>query len=249
VAENIYLGELPKGASAASTGARSIPGTDAILEKLKVGFNARTLVGRVVHRQPADGRDRPRADGRRQGRDLRRADRVADRCREGRPVRRDRGPQGAGRRHHLHLAPDGGDLQDHRPHLGSARRLIPGHARHRRDQRGRDHADDDRPQARPQPEPRTCGTWRRRAEVEGLSCGDLYQDATFEVREGEVLGFYGLVGAGGPRSPRPCSACASRRRGDPAEGRRSRSPRPSTPSPRASRWCPRAARNRASCSA
>jgi ribose transport system ATP-binding protein len=33
-------------------------------------------------------------------------------------------------------------------------------------------------------------------KVEGLSCGPLFQDASFEVREGEVLGFYGLVGAG-----------------------------------------------------
>lgn len=33
-------------------------------------------------------------------------------------------------------------------------------------------------------------------EVRGLSCGKLYQDISFEVREGEVVGFYGLVGAG-----------------------------------------------------
>ena len=33
-------------------------------------------------------------------------------------------------------------------------------------------------------------------EVKGLSCGKLYQDVSFAVREGEVLGFYGLVGAG-----------------------------------------------------
>lgn len=33
-------------------------------------------------------------------------------------------------------------------------------------------------------------------QVEGLSCGALYQDVSFDVREGEVLGFYGLVGAG-----------------------------------------------------
>ncbi|WP_102225296.1 sugar ABC transporter ATP-binding protein [Acidimangrovimonas sediminis] len=32
--------------------------------------------------------------------------------------------------------------------------------------------------------------------VEGLSCGSLFEDVSFEVSEGEVLGFYGLVGAG-----------------------------------------------------
>ena len=33
-------------------------------------------------------------------------------------------------------------------------------------------------------------------DVRGLSCGKLYQDVSFTVREGEVVGFYGLVGAG-----------------------------------------------------
>ncbi len=33
-------------------------------------------------------------------------------------------------------------------------------------------------------------------QVEGLSCGKLYQDVSFSVRAGEVVGFYGLVGAG-----------------------------------------------------
>jgi ribose transport system ATP-binding protein len=33
-------------------------------------------------------------------------------------------------------------------------------------------------------------------EVRGLGCGPLYRDVSFQVRRGEVLGFYGLVGAG-----------------------------------------------------
>ena len=33
-------------------------------------------------------------------------------------------------------------------------------------------------------------------EVEGLACGDLFRDVSFKVHEGEVVGFYGLVGAG-----------------------------------------------------
>ncbi|PFG63998.1 monosaccharide ABC transporter ATP-binding protein (CUT2 family) [Thioclava sp. ES.031] len=32
--------------------------------------------------------------------------------------------------------------------------------------------------------------------VDGLSCGELFHDVSFQLREGEVLGFYGLVGAG-----------------------------------------------------
>jgi ribose transport system ATP-binding protein len=33
-------------------------------------------------------------------------------------------------------------------------------------------------------------------EVKGLSCGSLFEDISFKVRSGEVVGFYGLVGAG-----------------------------------------------------
>jgi ribose transport system ATP-binding protein len=33
-------------------------------------------------------------------------------------------------------------------------------------------------------------------EVRNLSCGDLFEDVSFTVRKGEVVGFYGLVGAG-----------------------------------------------------
>jgi len=33
-------------------------------------------------------------------------------------------------------------------------------------------------------------------EVQGLSCGNLFHDVSFKVHSGEVVGFYGLVGAG-----------------------------------------------------
>lgn len=33
-------------------------------------------------------------------------------------------------------------------------------------------------------------------EVKNLSCGSLYEDVSFKVHSGEVVGFYGLVGAG-----------------------------------------------------
>lgn len=33
-------------------------------------------------------------------------------------------------------------------------------------------------------------------EVRNLSCGDLFENVSFTVRKGEVVGFYGLVGAG-----------------------------------------------------
>ena len=33
-------------------------------------------------------------------------------------------------------------------------------------------------------------------EVQNLSCGSLFEDVSFSVRAGEVVGFYGLVGAG-----------------------------------------------------
>lgn len=33
-------------------------------------------------------------------------------------------------------------------------------------------------------------------EVKGLSCGDLFRDVSFSLRRGEVVGMYGLIGAG-----------------------------------------------------
>jgi hypothetical protein len=128
VAENIYLGELPARASVWSTG-NAFRQDQRDPAKLKVGFDARTRVGdlsianqqmvEIARALTGDAKavifDEPTAS-------------LTD-AEKGRAVRRDRGPQGAGRRHHLHLAPDGRDLQDHRSDLRSARRSVPRHAR------------------------------------------------------------------------------------------------------------------------
>jgi ribose transport system ATP-binding protein len=121
VAENIYLGELPaKVASAASTGHALCPDRRDP-RKAEGGFNARTLVGdlsianqqmvEIARALTVDAKavifDEPTAS-------LTDAEKVvlfdviAD-------------LQGAGRGDHLHLPPDGGDLQDHRSHQRAAR--------------------------------------------------------------------------------------------------------------------------------
>ncbi len=42
----------------------------------------------------------------------------------------------------------------------------------------------------------TCTPGDLALEVKGLSCGSLFHDVSFKVHFGEVVGFYGLVGAG-----------------------------------------------------
>jgi ribose transport system ATP-binding protein len=111
--------------------------TNAILKKLKVGFDARTRVGdlsianqqmveiarALTHEAKAVIFDEPTAS-------------LTD-AEKGVLFDVIEDLQIPWRRHHLHLAPDGRDLQDHRPDHRSARRSVPRHARNRRDRRGR----------------------------------------------------------------------------------------------------------------
>jgi ABC-type sugar transport system ATPase subunit len=111
VAENIYLGELPKRSFGRVDWDTLYSRTDAILEKLKVGFNARTQVGElsianqqmveIARALTVDAKavifDEPTAS-------LTDAEKVVlfDVIED---------LQGAGRRDHLHLPPHGRDLQ------------------------------------------------------------------------------------------------------------------------------------------
>ncbi len=86
-------------------------------------------------------------------------------------------------------------------------------------------------------------------EVQGLSCGHLFEDVSFEVRRGEVVGgSTGWLVPVGPRLQRPCSGCASRVRAKSCSTDRKRGYiRQLTPSRWGSLWCPRIARGRGLC--
>ncbi|OAN81268.1 ribose ABC transporter ATP-binding protein [Jannaschia sp. EhC01] len=196
VAENIYLGELPLKRFGVVDWATLYARTDAILEKLKVGFNARTVVGslsianqqmvEIARALTVDAKavifDEPTAS-------LTDSEKVVlfD-------VIADLQAQGVGIIYISHrmeeifkitdrisVLRDGeyrGTLATSQTNEDEVTQLMIGRS-----------LDLSRNTA-----PVELGPVALR--VEGLSCGSLFNDATFEVREGEVLGFYGLVGAG-----------------------------------------------------
>ena len=185
-------------------------------KKLKVGFDARTRVGDLsIANQQMVEIARALTRGR-QGGDLRRADRLADRCREGRAVRRDRRPQGAtasgsstsrtGWRRSSSITDRISVLRD-----GQYRGTVDD----RRDERGRGHPADDRAHARPQPQRSACtswATWRWRCAA--CRCGKLYQRRQLRgARAARSWASTASSARAGPRSPRRCSACATRRPG------------------------------------
>ncbi|SMY10258.1 sugar ABC transporter ATP-binding protein [Flavimaricola marinus] len=196
VAENIYLGELPRRSFGRVDWAKLYAQTDAILEKLKVGFNAKTIVGdlsianqqmvEIARALTVDAKavifDEPTAS-------LTDAEKVVlfD-------VISDLQSQGVGIIYISHRMEEIFKITDRISVLrdGSYRGTL---------------------ETRATNEEEVTQLMIGRAldlsrnvshhemgdialEVRGLSCGDLFKDVSFEVRRGEVLGFYGLVGAG-----------------------------------------------------
>ena len=196
VAENIYLGELPKKSFGRVDWSKLYAQTDAILAKLKVGFNAKTRVGdlsianqqmvEIARALTVDAKavifDEPTAS-------LTDAEKVVlfD-------VISDLKAQGVGIIYISHrmeeifkmtdrisVLRDGqyrGTLVTAQTNEEEVTQLMIGRA-----------LDLSRNAS-------THSLGDVALEVRGLSCGDLFQDVSFQVRCGEVLGFYGLVGAG-----------------------------------------------------
>ncbi|KPP87555.1 MAG: ribose transport system ATP-binding protein [Rhodobacteraceae bacterium HLUCCA08] len=196
VAENIYLGELPRKRFGMVDWTTLYARTDAILDKLKVGFNARTRVGalsianqqmvEIARALTVDAKavifDEPTAS-------LTDAEKVVlfD-------VIADLRSQGVGIIYISHrmeeifkitdrisVLRDGqyrGTLETAQTNEDEVTQLMIG--RKLDLSRNASHHE--------------LGDVA--LEVRGLSCGTLYQDVSFEVRRGEVVGFYGLVGAG-----------------------------------------------------
>ncbi|NNU81964.1 sugar ABC transporter ATP-binding protein [Halovulum dunhuangense] len=196
VAENIYLGELPRKSFGRVDWATLYARTDAILQKLKVGFNARTRVGElsianqqmveIARALTVDAKavifDEPTAS-------LTDAEKVVlfD-------VIADLKAHGVGiiyishRMEEIFRITDRISVLRDGQYRGTLETAATNEEEITRMMIGRD-LDLGRNVAPTKPGPVAL-------RVEGLSCGRLFNDVTFELREGEVLGFYGLVGAG-----------------------------------------------------
>ncbi|WP_120635856.1 sugar ABC transporter ATP-binding protein [Ruegeria sp. EL01] len=196
VAENIYLGELPRKSFGRVDWGKLFAQTNEILEKLKVSFDAKTIVGElsianqqmveIARALTVDAKavifDEPTAS-------LTDAEKVVlfD-------VIRDLKDQGVGIIYISHrmeevfrmtdrvsVLRDGsyrGTLETTETNEDEITQLMIGRSLDL--SRNKTHAE----------------LGEVALEVRGLSCGDLYSEVSFDVRRGEVVGFYGLVGAG-----------------------------------------------------
>ena len=196
VAENIYLGELPRKSFGRVDWAKLYAQTDAILEKLKVGFNAKTRVGdlsianqqmvEIARALTVDAKavifDEPTAS-------LTDAEKVVlfD-------VIADLKSQGVGIIYISHRMEEIFKITDRISVLrdGQYQGTVVT-------------AETDEEGVTQMMIGRKLDLSRAAVthelgdvalEVRELSCGHLFEDVSFQVRRGEVLGFYGLVGAG-----------------------------------------------------
>ena len=196
VAENIYLGELPRGRFGLVDWRQLFERTDAILRKLNVGFDARTRVGdlsianqqmveiarALTHEAKAVIFDEPTAS-------LTDAEKsvlfdvIADLKAAGVGIvyishRMEEIFRITDRITVLRDGQHRGTVETAQTDEGAVTQMMIGRALDL--SRNASHHD--------------LGDVA--LAVEGLSCGALFRDVSFELRRGEVLGFYGLVGAG-----------------------------------------------------
>ena len=196
VAENIYLGELPRNRFGLVDWAELEARTNAILEKLKVGFNAKTRVGdlsianqqmvEIARALTVDAKavifDEPTAS-------LTDAEKIVLF-----EVIADLQKQGVGIAYISHRMEEIFKITDRISVLrdGQYQGTV-------------NTADTDEEGVTQMMIGRKLDLSRNEShhelgnvalEVRDLSCGKLYQNVSFEVRRGEVVGFYGLVGAG-----------------------------------------------------
>jgi len=196
VAENIYLGELPRKSFGRVDWVTLHARTDAILKKLKVGFDARTIVGslsianqqmvEIARALTVDAKavifDEPTASLTDAEKDVL-FDVIADLKRDGVGIiyishRMEEIFRITDRITVLRDGQYRGTLVTAETDEDAVTQAMIGRAL----DLSRNHA------------PVAPGAVA--LEVCGLSCGDLYRDVSFTIRRGEVVGFYGLVGAG-----------------------------------------------------
>ncbi|MEM9764139.1 MAG: sugar ABC transporter ATP-binding protein [Pseudomonadota bacterium] len=196
VAENIYLGELPRKSFGRVDWKGLFAATDKILQKLNVGFNARTRVGTLsianqqmveiaralTHKAKAVIFDEPTAS-------LTDAEKVVlfD-------VIEDLQSEGVGIIYISHRMEEIFKITD--------RITVLRDGQHRGTLNTADTDEDEITQlmiGRALDLSRNVSHHELgdvALEVKGLSCAGLFKDVSFKVRRGEVVGFYGLVGAG-----------------------------------------------------